>query len=191
MNYSFQPTCQIPPETLDKIYMDAFGFKKDGSFFEVGAHDGWHWSCTWGLAEIGWRGVYIEPVRELYDACVKTNAKRPKVDVDHCCVGSFDGTKKLGMATYGASAESKDGVFEARQLRLDMLLFVHNFKPRFDLLVIDVEGSEADVLAGFDFRKWLPKLIIVERPPPEYEVLLTLYEIVFSDWINSVFRRKE
>lgn len=191
LNYQYQPTCQIPPKELDRIYTEAFGFKKDGVFCEIGSHDGWHWSNTWGLAEIGWHGVYVEPVRDLYEQCVQTNAKRPWIDVDHCCVGSYNGTKILGMAEYGASADAKDGAFEARQLTLDTLLFAHNFKSRFDLLVIDVEGSEADVLAGFTFQKWLPNLIIAERPPVEYDCLLDLYQIVYSDWINTAFRRKE
>ena len=188
MKYQFQPTCQIPPETLDKIYMDAFGFKRDGVFVEVGAHDAWHWSNTWGLAEIGWRGVYVEPVRELYEQCVQTNKNRPKVDIDHCCIGSFDGVKKLGIAEYGASADAKDAEFEARQITLSTLLENHKIPPRFDLLVIDVEGSEKDVLAGFDLGKWQPTLIIIERQP---DLKLGGYEHVYSDWINDCYRRTD
>lgn len=186
MRYQFQPTCQIPPETLDKIYVESFGFKKDGVFVEVGAHDGHHWSNTWGLAEIGWRGVYVEPVRELYDECVKTNAKRPNIDVDHCCIGSIFGIKKLGMAEYGASADAKDNTFEIIQITLNALLESHHIQPRFDLLVIDVEGSELDVLSGFTLSTWQPKLIIIERQP---DLKLDGYEHIYSDWINDIFRR--
>ena len=32
----------------------------------------------------------------------------------------------------------------------------------FDLLVIDVEGAERQVFAGFDLEKWMPKTLLVE-----------------------------
>jgi hypothetical protein len=34
---------------------------------------------------------------------------------------------------------------------------------RLDFVTIDVEGHEAEVLKGFDLRKWRPALVIVER----------------------------
>lgn len=186
MKYQFQPTCQIPPETLDQIYVESFGFKKDGVFVEVGAHDGWHWSCTWGLAKIGWRGLYIEPVEQLYRECVNTNAKRPNVTVLNCCVGKDTAMVTLGIGLYGASAEAKENTFQIPQYTLDTLLEAQDLKPRFDLLVIDVEGSELDVLAGFSLAKWCPKLIIIERQP---DLKLDGYEHIYSDWINDYYRR--
>lgn len=191
MNYEFQPTCQIPPEKLDQIYMDAFGFKRDGVFVEVGAHDGWHWSNTWGLAEIGWRGIYIEPVCDLYLECVKTNAQRKNITVVNCSIGSTDGKTMLYMGEYGATAEVEGEPFESLQHKLDTLLQVEQIIPRFDLLVIDVEGSEVSVLAGFDWRKWLPKLIIVERPPAAFDCLLSHYDKIYEDWINAIYQRHD
>lgn len=190
MNYEYQPTCQIPPETLDKIYMDAFGFKRNGTFVEVGAHDGWHWSCSWGLAEIGWTGLYCEPVRSLYEQCLKTNENRDKVTTLHCCIGKTNGVATLGMAEYGASAESEKDRFTVDQFTLDHVLDDMGIPEKFDLLVIDVEGSEADVLEGFDWKKWLPKLIIVERPQEAFNQLLTHYDKVYEDWINTIYQRK-
>ncbi len=191
MNYQFQPTCQIPPEHLDKIYTDAFGVKTDGTFAEFGAHDGWHWSCTWGLAEAGWRGLYAEPVKELYEECLKTNLSRPNVRVENCCIGRTNGTVTLGMAEWGAAAASDKELFEAQQYRLDDFLETCGFAPRFDLLVIDVEGAESDVLAGFDWKRWLPRLIIVERPPAEFDCLLESYDNIYEDWINAIYKRHD
>ena len=39
-----------------------------------------------------------------------------------------------------------------------------------DLLAVDVEGWELEVLRGFDFDRWEPKVIIVENlsSNPEY-----------------------
>lgn len=50
--YSIVPECQIP--TLPEILEEHIGFRTDGRFVEVGAFDGFKWSNTYMLAEIGW-----------------------------------------------------------------------------------------------------------------------------------------
>lgn len=190
MNYEFQPTCQIPPETLDQIFTDAFGVKADGCFVEVGAHDGWHWSNTWGLAKAGWRGIYVEPVPELFEECVRTHVNHPHVEVTRCCIGAMNGEARLGMCEYGASLESKEREFTVNQITLNALLESFHVQPRFDLLVIDVEGGEEGVLAGFSCKDWMPKLVIIERPKTPNQFELLGYVTVYSDWINTVYLRK-
>src|SRR5947209_8265810 len=54
--------CQIP--MLADIYMQHFGYKTNGTFVEVGAYDGESISNTVFLADIGWEGVYVEPIPE-------------------------------------------------------------------------------------------------------------------------------
>ena len=199
-NYIFQPTCQIPTEALDEIYRAAFGYKTDGTFVEIGAHDGWHWSCTWGLAEIGWRGLYAEPVPELYQECLKTNVHRPNVKTVRCCIGENNReTVTLFMGPYGASldpaySQSKQEI-TAPQMTLDHFLEENGIQTGFDLLVIDVEYAEAAVLAGFSVAKWRPELAIVEtQGDPSIAAALatfgTSYDVVFHDWINTVYRRR-
>jgi FkbM family methyltransferase len=188
VKYEFQPTCQIPPEILDKIYLDSFGYKTNGTLVEIGAHDGWHWSNTWGLAKIGWRAVFAEPVPELYRECCRTHAHHPgRISVRKCCIGPTNGRAFLGMGEYGASLDAKDATFETTQYTLDDFLKSNHVPPRFDLLVIDVEGGEAGVLAGFTLANWLPKLIIIERPPVPNKILDAGYTQVYSDWINTVY----
>lgn len=189
MNYEFQPTCQIPPEILDRIYVDSFGFKNNGTLVEIGAHDGWHWSNTWGLAKIGWRSIFAEPVAELYEECKRTHAKHPRVSVRKCCIGPTNGFTTLGIGEYGASLDSPLKPFRAQQYTLDSFLEMNRVPPLFDLLVIDVEGGEAGALSGFTLADWMPKLIIIERPPMPNKILDAGYRKVYSDWINTVFER--
>jgi len=59
--------CQIP--RLDEIYLKNFGYKTDGTFVEIGAYDGHSISNTSFLADIGWKGIYVEPVKEYYEKC--------------------------------------------------------------------------------------------------------------------------
>lgn len=193
MNYQYQPTCQIPPQTLDLIYTNAFGVKTDGWLVEIGANDGWHWSCTWGLSKAGWHALYVEPVPELFEECVKTYGDCPNVTVEHCCAGSKDGEVDMGMGLYGASScpdyINFDRKIKARQYLLDHLLEMHNVPKGFDLLLIDVEGSEEDVLAGFSCALWQPKLVIIERPKEPNQFTVLGYKNVYQDWINTVYQR--
>src|SRR5258706_14970608 len=52
--------CQIP--ILEGLYEQLFGQRADGCFVEVGAFDGETYGNTAGLADLGWTGLYIEPV---------------------------------------------------------------------------------------------------------------------------------
>ncbi len=45
---------------------------------------------------------------------------------------------------------------------LDSILMRPRRRHRFDFLSIDVEGHEIEVLRGFDFARWQPRLILLE-----------------------------
>lgn len=187
MNYQFQPSCQIPVETLDRIYTEAFGVRNTGLFVEIGAHDGWHWSNTWGLAEVGWEGFYVEPVPALWEECLAVNKDRPLVQVINCAVGNANTVVTLGVGEYGASLLLETNSFKVQQFTLDHLLATNCVPYGFDLLVIDVEGGEAGVLEGFDLQRWMPRLVIIERPPVPNEFTEIGYRIVYKDDINTVY----
>lgn len=191
MKYQFQPTCQILPSVLDFIYCDAFGFKTDGCFVEIGAHDGWHWSNTWGLAQSGWRGLCAEPLDRLYKECQKTHSERPNVTVVNCAIGDTEGMATLGIGDYGAAASSPEKRFSVQQFTLDTFLELQGIPTGFDLLVIDVEGSEPQVLSGYTNAKWQPKVVIIERPPVPNQFSRDGYDRVYADWINTVYVRRD
>src|SRR3989337_2392344 len=62
-----------------EIYEGFFGYKTDGIFVEVGANDGISFSNTYFLAAIGWKGMYIEPVPELYEKCVENHKSHQNI----------------------------------------------------------------------------------------------------------------
>ena len=59
---------QMEPSVLADIYARMFPLS-GGTFVEVGAFDGWSYSHTVCLAQLGWRGLYIEPVPEHAALC--------------------------------------------------------------------------------------------------------------------------
>ncbi|MDC3103241.1 FkbM family methyltransferase [Acidimicrobiaceae bacterium] len=176
--YKVKPDCQITD--LNNIYKSKFGFKKDGIFVEVGAYDGDRWSNTCFLADLGWKGLYIEPVNEFYLKCVERHKKNSKIEVLNLAIGEEEKDVEIfiaqGLSTilesqknfYEKSQFSKHVKFTdtqiCKQRRLENVLIKKKINPGFDLLVVDTEGYEKEVINSFDLEFWRPKLLIVELP---------------------------
>lgn len=212
MQYVVHPTCQIDPGVLDRIFQETFGYKTDGIFVECGAYDGKTYSNTWGLAKIGWRGLYIEPDPDNMARCFKEHEHNDKVGLCMCAAGDRNETDvPLFQAGWG-SALSKNAYMEVSKEitttmhTLDYLLPRWNIPEAFDLLVIDVEFHETEVLRGMTLERWRPRLVIIElheenrfgwptelsKPHAEFanEYFRETYDKVYCDHINTIFRRK-
>jgi FkbM family methyltransferase len=173
----YHPQSQIP--NLDKIYeryFTRFFEQYSGFFVEVGAYDGYSYSNTSGLADSGWKGIYIEPVFEYYKKCLMRH-KDNSVKVINCAIGSIEEQTDLYVGDYLTTLDPKYveiyGEIEwskkikfnkqrTNKVRLDNILKKYKVKSNFDLLVVDVEGFEEDVFSSFSIEYWRPKMIIVE-----------------------------
>lgn len=212
--YKISASCQMTG--LDDILMKCFGFKHDGVFVEAGAHDGYSFSNTWGLAEAGWRGVYYEPSPALAARCGATHAYN-NVVVRCTAVGNkVEESTKLwlgnnplsaghtmvekAMKTWAFGDTYDDGRFIMVPVTtLDVDLQLVGITPGFDLLCIDTEGAEPAVLQGFTWEYWHPKMIIIEdhdnSDPRENWAAAeinewfskTPYKRIYHDNINSVY----
>jgi FkbM family methyltransferase len=175
--YLFPSTCQIPG--LADHYRQLFGpLKTDGTFVEVGAYDGESFSNTSGLADLGWAGLYVEPVPSYARACARRHASNKGVLVANCAVGTEIGDVDIHVAGGLSTAlEEQVEVFQqidwtrgfhkgdrvrVPQFPLEDLLAEARIEPAFDLLVVDVEGSEDAVFDSFSLDDWKPRVLIVE-----------------------------
>jgi FkbM family methyltransferase len=184
--YEPSTTCQVPE--LSELYEAAFGQRRDGTFVEVGAFDGDTYSNTSCLADLGWRGLYIEPVPKFAQVCRWRHFGNQNVTVEECAVGATPGRLPIHIAKAFSSfhpaviedakaaydrlsPEERLMPFEAvfggevvpvDVVRLEMLLAKHRIKPGFDLLVVDVEGHETEVFDSFDLAGWQPTMVIAE-----------------------------
>jgi FkbM family methyltransferase len=158
---------------------ELFASSKPGVFIEAGAHDGWTGSNTYWLeASMGWRGILVEPVPGLYEACKK---ERPQAKVFHGalvakdygkttieieCSGLvssvkesplLDESREIARKYYGA--ETRPTIF-VPALTLETCIDLCGF-TRIDFLSLDVEGFEAQALQGLDLNQWrIPYLLI-------------------------------
>ena len=69
---------------------------------------------------------------------------------------------------------------KVRVSTLDKVLSLHPQIEVIDFISIDTEGTELDVLRGFDIEKWKPKLMVIENNfnDPEIEDYLNVFGYV-------------
>ena len=215
--YPQQATCQIPQ--LHYLYSRFLGERTDGTFVEVGAYDGVFVSNTWGLAERGWRGVMAEPVPALAASCRSNHAGHPGVTVVETAVGPAD-QREVTLHLAGTLTTANPEAFKEYESidwattsltgetvvvpcrTLDELLADQAVEPGFEVLVVDVEGFEAQVFANFDLPRWRPRMLIVELVETHPDLSATSgggdaalgrrileagYVVAFKDHINTVF----
>ena len=218
--YSFPSNCQIP--SLSFVYETVFDDKK-GLFIEVGAYNGQDFSNTSGLADKGWKGIYIEPNPSMMDLC-KSRHKNNDCQFIQKAVGLGNGEVNLRLGgtlstfnqehfdIYKKMDWSKNELTD-KEITVELItlneIFKENGLETCEVLVIDVEGSEMDVMEGFDLEKYKPKMIIIELVDqhPDIIKLLSpeskqsfkalrerfgcLYNVLYKDTINTVFLRRD
>src|SRR3972149_2567000 len=169
------PSCQIP--NLDKIYEGVFKNKK-GFFIDIGAFDGYVFSNCWGLAEEGWHGIFIEPNPELFKLCKQRYASNPNVELLECAVGqenkddvllylggtltttSLESLELYDQISWSSGLLDKDRFTKVPMMTLDHIL--KNYTQEIDVISLDTEGTELDILKGFDIINKHPRIVIVE-----------------------------
>ncbi len=176
-NWNNQTKYRVPnlydvPDTINIVYEDIFGYKTDGFFVEVGAFDGEIASFTCHLADIGWRGHYVEPIKKYFQQCSRRHEKN-----NVSCHNFFIGTE-IGQSTmhdYGPfsrknmiqgpmAIQEKGEIMNIECLTMDVFFKNSQIPKKFDLLVIDVEDGELNVLKSFSAlgKKYCPTVMIIE-----------------------------
>lgn len=196
-------SCQIPG--IDEIfqkYLPDFG-----TFAEVGAFDGMTYGCTWGLSEIGWRGVYVEAHPDFALQCIKVHKNHPLIDTYAVACGEKMGETELivygEVSTTKLDRWSREWGMDENTPRikipvwtLDKILTDAGVSA-LDLLVVDVEGAEIEVLKGYTGR---PKMAIIELhegqgtradqkgwQTPWVDEYFKGYRKIYADNINTIF----
>ncbi len=158
----------LPPEHEPELIREFFGGAK-GFFADIGANDPQKGSQTWHLEQAGWTGILVEPQPDLADTLKQVRSA--KVYAVACSSPEHaGGTMPLYAAGPFSSFDPKLAVAGVRAERViqvpvrtldDLLIDAKAPKP-IDFLSIDVEGHEIEVLRGFDFERWQPRLILLE-----------------------------
>src|SRR5262245_22258083 len=159
----------LPERREQKLVREFFDGAQSGYFVEVGANRPQQESQTWHLEQLGWAGVLIEPQPNL--AGELRHARSAKVFAVACSSPENAG-RRMQLHVAGAlSALDRDRmapgaqperIIEVPVRTLDDILTEAHAPVGFDFLSVDVEGHELEVLSGFDFARWRPRLVLLE-----------------------------
>ena len=215
--YIFDNSCQIP--NLNSIYIQIFGEDTNRICLEVGAYDGITCSNSYGLALRGWNVFLIEPISEYALLAKKRFMCLSNVHVyefaisnqeeilDFFQAGSLTTANQKLFEIYKTLDWAKSSILpnptKLKVKAMTLNSFIQRNLPdkTIDVLIIDTEGFENKVMAGFDLELYLPKLVIIEladfHPDLNHmnnsarEIYFRFvdvgYSVIFKDPINTIF----
>ena len=180
-----------------------------GFYVDVGALDPVVDSVTQAFSERGWRGINVEPGPAGYAALAA--ARQRDVNL-HVAAGRSRGVVQLHEVGGSAGLSSVEPLIAHRHEKAGFSTRVieveqHTLAEILDeyaadiadihFLKIDVEGVEADVLAGMDFVRFRPWILIVESTEPnspnlvheawDPDVLAADYRFAWFDGLNRFY----
>jgi FkbM family methyltransferase len=184
-----------------------FEGQADGFYIDVGAGHPVADNVSFWFYLQGWRGIVVEPQEELAglyahvrprDATVCTLVGQKRGAADFHVVDRLHGFSTTieaharGAAAFGAGFRTV-----RRPVTTLADLCESHAPPRIDFLKVDVEGAEGEVLAGGDWQRWRPRIVVVEAMAPgdmaeawsAWEAHLTRqrYRFVFFDGLNRFY----
>jgi FkbM family methyltransferase len=182
--------------------------RRIGSWIDVGAGDPVTDSVTAAFSERGWSGINVEPLPAEHAALC---AQRPADNNLPVALGREPGSTKLyeGPASNRGSSTTVPELAEAYiesgeeftpidvPVRTLAEITMQSAIGEVDFLKIDVEGAEADVLAGADWSSFRPRIVVVEATIPNTAIpnheawegiLLDVgYEFALFDGLNRFY----
>jgi FkbM family methyltransferase len=211
------PTWHDDPEIFDKILEDTFKDFK-GKFLGIGAHIGNDWSLP--LLDQGWTGVYCEPDPFACAELIKNTEKyQSQISIVNSAVMATSGLRQFYLSLNSSFLSSMRSDWMEKLLsikynkhwdqnprKLSITTNAISFQELlnyvgkdFDLIVIDTEGSDAEIIASIDWKQLTNcKMICFEQEFAELEpyadIIKQLHDqgpFVMTDQssCNSIYRR--
>lgn len=162
-------------QNLEDVLIARCFEEQTGVYVDIGCHHPVLDSVTCAFYQRGWRGLNIDALDTHHGLFQRLRAGDTNL-VN--AVGARAGTLPFyklpgtGLSTLDAAIAERhraDGfLVEAHETPvtpLSTILDKHGVTG-IDFLKIDVEGAERDVIAGMDWQRWRPKLVVIEATAP-------------------------
>ena len=157
---------------VDSLVANIFKDNNDGFYVDIGCGHPIKNNNTYLLNKRGWKGINIDLDEENIDLFNIYRKKDENINIavsnDNKEVDLYFYHSKSAINTISKEAANyqKAKVSSVKKIKsktLNEVLINSKFKDiQIDFLSIDVEGSELLVLKNFDFKKYSPKVIVVE-----------------------------
>ncbi len=178
------------------------GAGQSGTFLECGAHDGDRWSVTYIFEAAGWSGVLVEPLPEFCATCRERRPRSRVVQAAASCRGSSGTAEFLSLSgdprddamsrLAGSSQADVKAMRRANKVTVPLTTMdaiLADGTPKVDLAVLDVEGSELDLLDGFDLERFGVRVLLIEEHTGEKDTpLRRLMESRNYEFVSRVGR---
>jgi len=200
----------------DLYLYELFARQRTGYFIECGAFDGYTGAVTYALEALGWTGLLIEPHPDRAQDC---RERRPASRVVQAAVSAAGSTGTIELVSVEDPHSAHSGAYSylagtqaprvkrieergsGRKLAVPLStmdeVLAQSPPPRVDLAVIDVEGHEEKLFAGFDLARWKPRVLLVEEHPmgkrPELTAAISArgYVAVEAIGVNRVWIHRD
>jgi FkbM family methyltransferase len=179
----------------DYLLWNFFDYKEKGFYIDIGAFDGVHLSNSYSFELQGWSGICIEPHPYYFPLCEKNRIKSKCLNI--ACVGDQKVhnvefyAEELGLLS-SISDENIEDIklrYQARKLEfhgftkekvkaMTLNLVIETYLKdcdQIDFISIDVEGTELDILKGFNFNKFSPRIFVIEANSEQARNALNLF----------------
>ena len=194
------------------LFENFFCGKRNGIFVDIGAYDGEKFSNSLFFERyMGWRGLCVEPLPSAFAELV---AKRQAI-CRQVCIGDFEGEADFTEVDAGIDEKMLSGLtqqFDSRHVdrltrvstntvhrkvavkRLSSLLTEHDLL-HVDYCSIDTEGSELNIIADLDLKKFAISVLTIENNYDDVRLPQLMaakgYDFVTKLEHDYVFRRKD
>lgn len=199
-------------QNLEDYHLElVFSGQATGTYVDVGGGHPVADNVSFWFYLKGWRGLIVEPQEHLANLYAHV---RPRDHTVSCLAGRAVGEVDFHLVDqlHGFSTTVRENAAGAAKFGAGFTTVRKTMRPlrdmcaearldRIDFLKIDVEGAEAEVLAGMDFQGLRPRVILVEAIAPgsmaaaweSWEPMLTRngYRFAFFDNLNRFYVAEE
>jgi len=152
--------------------MNVFYDIENGFYIDIGANDPNIISVTKNLYIRGWYGINIEPLPDKYQALTKYRNRDINLQIG---VGKIKGNATFYLSGVGSTFQkNKKKNIKSITINVDTMTNIcRQYVPKNEIIQfckIDVEGGEKDVLLGYDFENYRPKVFCIESTLPGTEI---------------------